>query len=124
MKDNFNDKNSDISDKLALINYPAADRVFSENQIKDTLNKALKSSFKEDRLGAIKSPVMRGEWLQSIAANPKATEEIRQAAKNEMAERYGTPETMVEQPTEKIGVSSPEHEEELATVADDDYERD
>ncbi|MBR2252042.1 MAG: hypothetical protein IJ881_06530, partial [Neisseriaceae bacterium] len=124
LKDNFNDKNSDISDKLALINYPAADRVFSENQIKDTLNKALKSSFKEDRLGAIKSPVMRGEWLQSIAANPKATEEIRQAAKNEMAERYGTPETMVEQPTEKIGVSSPEHEEELATVADDDYERD
>ena len=87
LKDNFNDKNSDISDKLALINYPAADRVFSENQIKDTLNKALKSSFKEDRLGAIKSPVMRGEWLQSIAANPKALDEIRQAAKNVLAER-------------------------------------
>ena len=125
LKYNFNHKHSDIGEKLALINYPAADKVFSGQEIKDTLNKALKSSSKDIRLDAIKSPVMRGEWLQSIAANPKATEEIRQAAKNEMAERYGTPETTVEQPTEKIGVSSPEHEEELATVADDDgYERD
>ncbi|MBQ9725101.1 MAG: hypothetical protein IJV56_07165, partial [Neisseriaceae bacterium] len=124
LKYNFNQATTDIGEKLALISYPDGDKVFSEQEIKDTLNKALRSSFKEDQLAAIKSPVMRGEWLQSIAANPKALDEIRQAAKNEMAERYGTAEPTVEQATETIGVSSPEHEEELATVADDDYERD
>ena len=125
LKDNFNDKNSDISDKLAIINYPNADKVFSEDQIKDTLNKALKSSFKEHRLAAIKSPVMRGEWLAKLSTSQQAPEELRHAAKNEMAERYGTPEPTVEQTAEKSGFSSPEHEEELATVAaDDGYERD
>ena len=93
LKYNFNHKHSDIGEKLALINYPNADKVFSENQIKDTLNKALKSPFKIHQLAAIKSPVMRGDWLQSIAANSEVTEEIRQAAKNEMAERFGIPES-------------------------------
>ena len=89
LKYNFNHKHSDIGEKLALINYPNADKVFSENQIKDTLNKALRSSFKDIRLDAIKSPVMRGEWLSQIADNSKATKELRQAAKSEMTERYG-----------------------------------
>ena len=125
LRERFNQPTAAVADRLACINYPNADKVFSEQEIKDTLNKALRSSFKEDQLAAIKSPVMRGEWLSQIADNPKATKELRQAAKSEMTERYGTPEPTVEQATEKIGVSSPEHEEELVTIADDDdYGRD
>ena len=115
LKENFNDKHSDISEKLALINYPAAEKVFSEKEIKDTLNKALKSSYQDDQIAAIKSPVMRGEWLEKIATNAKVPEPIRQAAKNEMAERFGTaevkqdafnqPETAKKQTADKGGVS-------------------
>ena len=115
LKENFNDKHSDISEKLALINYPAAEKVFSEKEIKDTLNKALKSSFQAHQTAAIKSPVMRAEWLEHIATSTKVPEPIRQAAKNEMAERFGTaevkqdalgqPETAKKQTADKGGVS-------------------
>ncbi|MBO4576452.1 MAG: hypothetical protein J5680_05010, partial [Neisseriaceae bacterium] len=105
----------DIGIRLALINYPAAEKVFSEKEIKDTLNKALKSSYQDDQIAAIKSPVMRGEWLEKIATNAKVPEPIRQAAKNEITERFGTaevkqdalgqPETAKKQTADKGGVS-------------------
>ena len=126
LKENFNDKHSDISEKLALINYPAAEKVFSEKEIKDTLNKALKSSFKENQLAAIHSPQMKDKWLKSLIEKHNNPEVVA-AAQKVLAERFGTPETepIVEITAEKGGFSSPEKEEELATVADDDgYERD
>ena len=48
---------------------------------------------------------MRGEWLEKLSTNQQAPEELRQIAKNEMAERYGTPEPTVEQTAEKSGFS-------------------
>lgn len=137
LRERFNQPTAVVADRLACINYPA--EVFSEQEIKDTLNKALKSSSKTHQLAAIKSPVMRGEWLSQIADNPKATKEVRQAAKSEMAERYAEskPQWQAEkqslkQTADKGGFSSPvvsekqEKEEELATIADDDddYGRD
>ncbi|MBP5789157.1 MAG: hypothetical protein J6W29_02875, partial [Neisseriaceae bacterium] len=131
LKYNFNHKYSDIGEKLALINYPAADRVFSENQIKDTLNKALKSSFKEDQLAAIHSPRMKDEWLKSVGEKHNNPEVVA-AAHKVLAERQALSSLTLSDNLEpenhtanKGGFSLPEHEEEPATVADDDgYERD
>ncbi|MBO4576368.1 MAG: hypothetical protein J5680_04565, partial [Neisseriaceae bacterium] len=115
LKQRFNAPKAAIPDKIACINYLNADKVFSENEIKDALNKALKSSFQAHQTAAIKSPVMRAEWLEHIATSTKVPEPIRQAAKNEMTERFGTakvkqdalsqPETAKKQTADKGGVS-------------------
>ncbi|MBP5789776.1 MAG: hypothetical protein J6W29_06050, partial [Neisseriaceae bacterium] len=105
LRERFNQPTAAIADQIACINYPNADKVFGKDEIKNALHRALKSSFKEHQLAAIKSPVMRGEWLEKLSTNQQAPEELRQIAKNEMAERYGTPEPTVEQTAEKSGFS-------------------
>ena len=129
LRERFNQPTAVVADRLACINYPA--EVFSEQEIKDALNNALKSPLKTHQLAALHSPQMKDEWLKSVAekhSNP----EVIAAAHKVLAERQALSSPTLSDNIEpenhtanKGGFSSPEHEEELATVVDDDgYERD
>ena len=93
--------------------------MFSEQEIKDALNKALKSPFKEHQLAAIHSPRMKDEWLKSVGEkhnNPEVVAAVQAVLGERQAKNYTA---------DKGGFFSPSKEEEPATVADDDgYERD
>ena len=127
LRERFNQPTAATADRIACINYPA-DKVFSGQEIKDALNKALKSPFKTHQLAAIHSPRMKDEWLKGVVekhSNP----EVVAAAHKVLAERQALSSSDNLEPEKhtanKGGLFLPEHEEEPATVADDDgYERD
>ncbi|MBQ9724124.1 MAG: hypothetical protein IJV56_02105, partial [Neisseriaceae bacterium] len=94
-------------------------------------NRALKDYHPSSIRGALESPRMKDEWLQVVIdKHPKA--EIQQAAQRVLAERQALSSPTLSDNLEpenhtanKGGFYSPEHEEELATIADDDdYGRD
>ena len=129
LRERFNQSTAAVADRIACINYPA-DKVFSEQEIKDALNKALKSPFKIHQLAAIHSPRMKDEWLKSVGEKHNNPEVVA-AAHKVLAERQALSSPTLSDNLEpenhtanKGGFSLPEHEEEPATVADDDYGRD
>ena len=92
---------SGILSQLDAINAVGGDKVFSEQEIKQTLNRALKDYHPSSIRGALESPRMKDEWLQVVIdKHPKA--EIKQAAQRVLEQRQGN------QPLEQSsGFSSP-----------------
>ncbi|MBQ9724328.1 MAG: hypothetical protein IJV56_03170, partial [Neisseriaceae bacterium] len=92
---------SGILSQLDAINAVGGDKVFSEQEIKQTLNRALKDYHPSSIRGALESPRMKDEWLQVVIdKHPNA--EIQQAAQRVLEQRQGN------QPLEQSsGFSSP-----------------
>ncbi|MBP3221246.1 MAG: hypothetical protein J6M43_04300 [Neisseriaceae bacterium] len=79
---------SGILSQLDAINAVGGDKVFSEQEIKQTLNRALKDYHPSSIRGALESPRMKDEWLQVVIdKHPKA--EIQQAAQRVLEQRQG-----------------------------------
>ena len=78
---NFDNFARSIPTQMSVINHQMADKVFSEKEIKDTLNKALVSKFEDVRLLAIHSPQMKDKWLQKVAKTHPCPITVQEAHK-------------------------------------------